>query len=225
MTHFLSDLSKGVLSIIYPALCEICQEKIDTETGYDSLCKDCINKIKTLEPAPRPKCSNNINVWAVCGYEGVAKDCIHLFKYNNRLNLSRPLAGLMSSFTDKNLADKKFDVIIPVPLHKTKMRERGFNQAELLARRLAKNTNCPLCTDAIKRIKPTISQTGLSKTKRFTNIRGAFKITDNNAVGGKNILLIDDVFTTGSTINEAAKTLLKSGAKSVEALVLARGIQ
>lgn len=222
MISFLSGLSKGILNIIYPPLCEACQVKIDPESGYACLCKNCVSKIKILNPPAAITRCDNIKVWAVCGYEGIAKDCIHLFKYNNRISLSKPLADIMSNFTNKNLADKKFDMIVPVPLHKTKMRERGFNQAELLARRLGKNTNRILCLDAVKRIKPTASQTGLSKTKRFTNLKGAFKITDGGKVSGKRILLIDDVFTTGSTISECAKTLLKAGAKSVSGLVLAK---
>lgn len=224
MITLLRDLSAGLLNLLYPPLCETCQQKIDTEKDNSPLCKNCLAKIKALKPQPIAQ-YDYVKVWSVCGYEGLAKDCIHIFKYNNRQMLSAPLADLMSDFVNKNLSDEKFDIIVPIPLHRSKMRERGFNQAELLARDLAKAINTPVCVNILKRIKPTISQTGLSKTKRFTNLRGAFKITDSDAVCNRNILLIDDVCTTGSTLNEAAKTLLKSGAKSVKALVLAKGIQ
>jgi len=130
----------------------------------------------------------------------------------------------MSDLANKNPFGEKFDLIIPIPLHRSKMRERGFNQAELLAKNMAKSINAPVCVNALKKTKATISQAGLSKTKRFTNLRGTFKITDSDVIYGKDILLVDDVCTTGSTINEAAKVLLKSGAKSVKALVLAKGI-
>ena len=223
MISYLSDLSKGLLNLIYPCVCEICKTKIQPEAKYNSLCQNCLNQIRLIKPVVSLK-RHNIEVWAICVYEGVAKDCIHLFKYNARLNLADPLGRLMSDFINNELSDKRFDTIIPVPLHSIRLRERGFNQAEILAKRIAKHTNHPVCTDALKRIKPTKTQTGLSKTKRFTNLSGAFKITKEDSIREKKILLIDDVFTTGSTINEAAKTLLRAKPKSVEALVLARGI-
>ena len=224
MITLLRDLSTGLLNLLYPPLCETCQQKINTEKDKIPLCKNCLTKLKALKPQPIAQ-YDHVRVWSVCGYEGLVKDCVHIFKYNNRQMLSAPLADLMSRFTNENLLDKKFDIIVPIPLHRSKMRERGFNQAELLAKDLAKAINTPVCANALKRIKPTISQTGLSKTKRFTNLRGAFKIDDNNVIYAKSILLIDDVCTTGSTLDEAAKILLKSGAKSVKALVFAKGIQ
>ncbi|OIO78901.1 MAG: hypothetical protein COW11_05885 [Candidatus Omnitrophica bacterium CG12_big_fil_rev_8_21_14_0_65_43_15] len=223
MIGLLRDLFSGIVNLLYPALCETCQEKIDTESNAGALCKNCLAKLKTLKPQPGTQYSN-IKVWAACEYKGIAKNCIHLFKYNNRQRLSGPLAGLMSDLANKNPFGEKFDLIIPIPLHRSKMRERGFNQAELLAKNMAKSINAPVCVNALKKTKATISQAGLSKTKRFTNLRGTFKITDSDVIYGKDILLVDDVCTTGSTINEAAKVLLKSGAKSVKALVLAKGI-
>jgi ComF family protein len=160
----------------------------------------------------------------VCLYEGTAKNCIHLLKYNSRLKLAAPLGKLMFDFVNKNMDYEDFDMIVPVPLHSSRLRERGFNQAEVLSRKLSGYTKHPVCTNVLKRTKPTLSQTGLSKTKRFTNLQGAFKITKDAFVSGKKVLLVDDVFTTGSTVNEAAKALLKAGAESVDALVLARGI-
>jgi len=223
MISYVSDLFKGLLDLVYPPLCEICEAKLESKTKNSGLCGNCLNEIKLINNPTPLKC-NDLNVWAVCLYEGTAKKCIHLFKYNSRLNLAAPLSKLMFDFINKNMGCKNFDAIIPVPLHRSRLRERGFNQAEVLARKLSGYTRHSVCTNALKRVKPTLSQTGLCKTKRFTNLQGAFKITKGGFVSGKKILLIDDVFTTGSTINEAAKTLLKAGAESVEALVLARGI-
>jgi len=223
MISFLSDLSKGITNLIYPPLCEVCGVKIEPEPKQNSLCETCKNNITLIKPAVALK-HNDINIWAVCAYEGVIKHCVHLFKYNARLNLLNALSSLMIDFIKNHLKDKKFDLIIPVPLHGARLRERGFNQAELLAKKISTHISQPLCLKALKRVKPTLTQTGLSKTKRFTNLKGAFKIIRDDFVYNKNILLIDDVFTTGSTIGEAAKTLLEAKAKSVEALVLARGI-
>ena len=223
MISFLSDLAKGLVNLAYPLACESCGIKINTDTERGCLCRNCLKQMATPRPA-NPVKHRNINVWSVCVYEGVSRKCIHLFKYSGRLNLAKPLSRLMSDFTNMYLRPYNFDITVPVPLHKTRLRQRGFNQAELLAKRLSGFTGRPVMPKAIKRVKPTPAQTGLSKTKRFANLKGAFKISRACDISGKNILLIDDVFTTGSTIGECSKTLLKAKAKSVEALVLAKGI-
>jgi ComF family protein len=147
-----------------------------------------------------------------------------MFKYNARINLAKPLSQLMINFTNNYLKPGKFDIILPVPLHRNRLRERGFNQSELLAKNLARSTNMPIEPKALRRIKPTIAQAGLSRAKRFANLKAAFRVDKSSAVAGKKLLLIDDVFTTGSTLGECAKALLKAKAESVDALVLARGM-
>ena len=224
MISYLSDLAKGLLGLAYPAVCEACGAKINTDIESGCLCRNCLKQMIKVSPV-NPSRYKNINVWSICVYDGVVRECVHLFKYGSRLSLTKPLGQLMINFSNNCLKPKKFDIIVPVPLHRIRLRERGFNQAELLAKRLAAFTGRPLCLKAIKRVRPTAAQAGLSKTKRFANLKGAFKICDASRVTGKNILLIDDVLTTGSTLGECAKALLKAKAKSVEALVLAKGIQ
>lgn len=223
MFTYLSDLTKGLLGLLYPPVCEACGAKINTDIESGCLCHNCFKRM-ALVSAANPGRQGKINVWSVCAYEGVARECIHLFKYKARLGLLKPLSRLMQNFTNLYLKPYKFDIIVPVPLHRNRLRQRGFNQAELLARKLAEYTGLPVCAKAVKRVKPTLAQTGLSKTKRFANLKAAFEISDAASVAGKKVLIIDDVFTTGSTVAECAKVLLKAKAKSVSALVLARGI-
>jgi ComF family protein len=114
------------------------------------------------------------------------------------------------------------DVIIPVPLHPQRLREREYNQSLLLANRLSRQTGIPLLLACLLRIRPTVPQTSLSKKERLTNLRGAFSVSKPAYIQGKRILLVDDVFTTGTTLNECAKTLRRAGSGHVYGLTLAR---
>lgn len=119
---------------------------------------------------------------------------------------------------------KEIDVIIPVPLHRKRLRERGFNQAELLARVVSKYYERPVVS-ALERVKDTRAQFDLPREDRFKNITGAFKVSDSKSVYNKRILLLDDIYTTGSTIAECSKALRTAGARRIEILTLARAVE
>ncbi|MBI2447643.1 MAG: ComF family protein, partial [Candidatus Omnitrophica bacterium] len=162
--------------------------------------------------------------WATCHYDGVLRECIHTLKYRGKVHLARPLGQLMADFAKDHLNEISMDMIIPVPLHSSKKREREFNQAELLSRGVSKALHLPIVTNNLKRIRPTQPQSNLdSKEERLANIRDAFKLTSPPKLTGKSILLIDDLFTSGSTVNECSRTLLDGGAQEVVVLALARG--
>jgi ComF family protein len=131
----------------------------------------------------------------------------------------------MADFHFPDFDFTEYTLLIPVPLHIKRLRERGFNQSLLLAYKLGGKYKLPVNFSLIKRRKATLTQTGLNKTEREENIKGAFVVIDEKKVCDENIILIDDVYTTGATINECAKTLLKTGAQKVAALTLARVIQ
>jgi ComF family protein len=118
-----------------------------------------------------------------------------------------------------------YSLIIPVPLHPRKLRQRGFNQSVVLAREISRRHGVAMDFRTLRRVVDTASQTGLKKKERRSNIRKAFSITGPERIRGQNILLVDDVYTTGSTLSECARTLLKAGAEAVGALTLARAIQ
>lgn len=234
---------KGLLDLIYPLTCQVCKIKLDFR-NITGLCESCWKKIQKNSPPFCSKCGKSLpgpsqdslicgeclkkkfyfhRAWSVCLYEGVVKECIHLFKYSRRLCLLRPFSQLMIEFVRDYLDHNRYDFLVPVPLHKVKLREREFNQSLLLAQSVSRAFNLPLSTNNLRRIRTTPSQTQLNLQQRLTNIKGSFGVKDGPRLKDKRFLLVDDVFTTGSTVDECSKVLLKAGAKRVEVLTLARG--
>jgi len=148
-------------------------------------------------------------------YEGVLKSAIHCFKYGGIIRVGRQLGKLMSKINPPDI-----DILIPVPLHINKLRQREFNQSAILAKELAKAWNTPLSIDSLIKIKDTLDQASLEAKDRFYNIKDAYSVI--NVVKGLKVGLVDDVVTTGSTLMECAKVLKKSGAKEIHAITLAR---
>lgn len=203
--------------------------------------------IPAVRPFLCPECGRRnrpyVLVRAAGLYDGPLKEAVHRFKYEGRRSLAVPLAGLLAGI----LAGPEFAyagfacaaaegctpagppslpgnwAIIPVPIARGRLRERGFNQAALLARQLARRLNLPLVENALVKRRETAQQVGLSHRDREKNLAGAFSAAQSTAFLGKNTLLIDDVFTTGSTISSAAEVLLRAGAGQVYGLVLASG--
>jgi ComF family protein len=152
-------------------------------------------------------------------YQGVLAGAIQRFKYHGDVNLAGPLSRFWSRI---NFEDLSYEAIIPVPLHPTRLRERGFNQALLLGKTLGKIHNKIVLTRALRRIRNTIPQVQLDHSERVRNVRGAFAVKKQQEIIDKRLLLIDDVYTTGATVNECARVLKKSGAKEIIILTLAR---
>lgn len=154
---------------------------------------------------------------------GVVRHLIHEFKYNHREYLRRPLSGwLRETLDDERIARQPADALIPVPLHPRRKRERGYNQAEVLAELLAAETGLRLLP-ALRRVRYTRTQTAFDRTERMENLRNAFRLRQNTDVRDLHLLLVDDVLTTGSTLDECARVLLEAGAASVRAICIARG--
>jgi ComF family protein len=146
---------------------------------------------------------------------------LHRFKYTPDVTLAPTLGSLLA---DCRLLPGPYDVVIPVPLHSDRLRWRGFNQALLLAQPLARRRNLRIEPFALTRTRPTRPQVGLNDRERHKNIAGAFAVHDPGAVRGLSVLLVDDVYTTGATVNECARALRAAGVRKVEVLVLARAI-
>ncbi|OQX53930.1 MAG: hypothetical protein B5M48_02075 [Candidatus Omnitrophica bacterium 4484_213] len=225
MQKWLTNLKiilKKSLDLIYPLNCVICKKKLNFDDG-SYLCSECYSKIIKNKPPFSVKCDCSPvyfqRAWAVGKYTGIIKDLIHLFKYHRQQYLSKPLGKLMVDFIKINLNWQIINVLVPVPLHPRKLRQREFNQSELLAKEINKQISIPLA-NALIRIKQTSSQTILPPEKRLSNIAGAFKTREQKEVAQKSILLIDDVFTSGATANECARVLKQGGAKRVEVLAL-----
>ncbi len=159
---------------------------------------------------------------AIAVYEGGLAQAISRLKYHGATHLAKPLGKLLADYQDPDFSFARFGGILPVPLSAKRLRERGFNQALLLARQVSRAHSIPLSYEALSRPRHTPPQTQLSGPEREKNVRGSFEVYQPEKVDGKHILLIDDVFTTGATARECAKVLLSAGAKQVDVLTLAR---
>jgi ComF family protein len=155
-------------------------------------------------------------------FEGPLREAIHVYKYRPVRSLGKPLSDWMAG--QVNMA-VPLDVVMPVPLHRERLRRRGFNQALLLAHGISERFGVPLCYDNLARIRPTRPQVELTGRERAENVRDAFRLLRPCEVGDRKVLLIDDVFTTGATMNECARVLKDAGAASVTVLTLARTIE
>jgi len=184
------------------------------EDGPDHLCGRCLLKEPPFDAA---------RSYGV--YEAVLHDAVHAFKYGGNLTLGEQLGRLMARHEYPSFRIRDYELLVPVPLHPRRLRQRGFNQSVLLAREISKHRGIPLDFLALRRVIDTESQAGLKKDERRSNMKKAFSVPDPERVRGRRILLVDDVHTTGSTLGECAKTLLRGGAESVGALTLARAIQ
>ncbi len=174
------------------------------------LCKDCRKK---------PKPWDKIGFFGV--YQGLLKELILSYKFKNRLFLSMILGELLIKAYDDHLSSTPTDMIVPVPIYKDRLRQRGFNQSLELAKYLKKYTNKIIDYKSLKKIRPTLPQVELNYEKRWENLRGAFW-ADAKKFKGKRVLLIDDVYTTGATVFMCSKTLKKAGADKVYILVIAK---
>jgi len=221
MAPFLCPIcSSGFLPVESPK-CSRCGMMFKSRQGEDHLCGECLDSPKRFQMAR----SAGI-------YKDTMMAVIHCFKYKGKTQLSRPLGTLLFaafvSFWDK----MNIDLIVPVPLHSKKLRMRGFNPSFLLVKDwvgIAKFLNVrlpdiPVDIDVLTRRRWTEPQTGLRRKERLANIKNAFNINNDSKIAGKRILLVDDVYTTGATVNECSKVLLKGGAGRVDVLTLARVI-
>jgi ComF family protein len=208
--HLCNRCLAGLAPITHP-MCTICGLPFPTSAGKDHLCKNCIRKQPSYDLLRSPY-----------RYSGLLMEAIQKFKYNMETHLTSSLGNLLLSFAKASMPDLHDFLVIPVPLHRRRLRERGFNQSLLLARVLSTGLGNQLDYLSLIRNRYTQAQTGLKKKERRKNVKNAFSVIYPNAIKHKKILLIDDVFTTGHTLNECARTLKKSGASAVICLTLAR---
>jgi len=198
-------------SEITSPLCPTCGRPFASEVDEDHLCEDCLRKRPYYDAMRAPYL-----------YEGSIMEAIHQFKYAGKSHLAKSLGLLLTSFARTWLDKTDTCLMMPVPLHPRRLRERDFNQSLLLARYAASFLGAELDVLSLRRIRYTEPQTGLKSDARRKNVRKAFQIVDREVVKGRAILLVDDVATTGNTLNECARTLKRAGAKKVFCLTLAR---
>ncbi len=247
---YTNNFFANILNFILPRNCINCKSIIGKDYSGLNLCSNCYSKIKKIAPPYCNICGTPFHLKTE--YHRICSDCqknkpkyyslyaaleynneitmtlIHAFKYGKKYFLAQDLAFFMLEAARINypgLNLKEIDFILPVPLHTRKKRERGFNQSELLAEYISEYTNIPYKTDILFRKKDTISQSNLDKNIRKKNIKNAFALNKPQLIKNKKILLIDDVSTTGATVNECSKILLKEGSEKIQVLVFAKTIK
>lgn len=162
---------------------------------------------------------------AVVPYEGPVRGALHFFKFAGKRELALPLGGLMVSLVREVFPYQCFGAVVPVPLHQARERERGFNQALLLAEVVARGLRLPLFPGALVRCRETPGQVTLSRAGRRSNLCGAFLAGESvSSLRGRTVLLVDDVYTTGATAGECTRTLLSAGVAAVYVVTLASGV-
>lgn len=192
--------------------CTICSEPFDGEIGTAFDCPNC-----------RDRRFRFVCAVSVVRARDVVREMLHHFKYEGRFHLRHPLAAwLAEAFDDPRLRQDPVDALVPVPLHPRRKRERGFNQAAELAR-LAAARRGLVVEELLRRTRYTSTQTRHDRRDRIENLRGAFAVARGARVTGRHLVLIDDVFTTGATVDECALVLRRAGAASVRVATVARG--
>src|SRR5438477_967277 len=229
-----------IVPLLYPPVCTVCATVIGPG---EYLCRGCEEKATRIVPPFCARCSEPFEgaimgqfTCANCAHRtihfdaavaayrsrGIVREIIHNFKYGRQIYLRHLVAcWLCAALDDPRLRSHRFDVIIAVPLHPARERERGFNQANVLAELLAVHVSLPF-RRLLERIRHTTTQTALDRSERMVNLHNAFRLRKNTDVRGLRVLLIDDVLTTGSTLNECARVLKRAGAISVHAATAAR---
>jgi len=239
----LSNLRDSLLSLIFPQQCHVCGALVESwsdgaacavcwekaQLFTDSLCPSCglpLNKSSSIAPVTHRDCCDGLDyaVARSCGaYDGALRATVLYLKTHPYI-CSHLKAILRKTFEFSRSALES-DLIIPVPLHPLRLKERGFNQAELLARSLSKAAGCQVDAQSLIRIKNTEKhRAGMDAYDRAKSVENAFKVNRPGAIKGAVVLLIDDVYTSGATLSSCSKALLEAGAKQVNVLTVARAI-
>lgn len=241
IAHAARTIGEALLSLCYPPHCAMCGA--DTLSGRH-LCDACSGKARTIDAPFCRVCSQPFDGAidgeftcsncgdrqfhfdsAVSSYRswGVVRDLIHRFKYERHFYLRHQLAEwLAAAMGDERIHARAADFLVPVPLHRARFREREFNQADVLAKLLSRRAAIPVL-GCLRRIRYTTTQTRLDRHERMENLRGAFQVRHPADVQSRHLILVDDVFTTGSTVDECARVLRQAGAASVRVVTVARG--
>ena len=205
--HYLCDACWDQIEILKPPWCRICGLP-----RWSAVCADC---------SEQPPLFGRLRTIAF--YEPTLREAIHLMKYEKKQVISKHLIQLLQTHLPVDLASTDYDFLLPIPLHTNRLRQRGFNQAEQIAQGVAQVWDVPIRTDILFRIRDTIPLSSLeSHEARRKNIVGAFEVRSPDSIQGRKILLIDDIFTTGTTINEVLKALQVASPDYVDVLTLTR---
>ncbi|MDD4688751.1 MAG: ComF family protein [Eubacteriales bacterium] len=228
---------KYICNLLFPPHCIFCDEILDFRCD-SNVCPTCLNKITRIDDTrcqlcfrktfgnfgmeTCSSCKNNkphfSGLVSVYEYEKGVRDCILRLKFHHRFDHSQAMGDIMADILPK---ESSFDYIIAVPISRQRLFERGYNQSLLLAKSISKRTGIPIHKNLLVKTKNNKPQSSVERKDRALNVKGVYKVKDNHIIKGKSILLVDDVSTTRSTINECARMLMKAGAYRVDCVTFA----
>lgn len=221
------EIQEKIKNLIYPQICEIC-EKINK----DGLCPKCnleLKKQAEVNILQKEEIEENIKkekyfeeLMYIFKYEGQVRKLILDYKFNEKSYLYKTFVNFLLKNEKIFENIKKYDKIIPVPISKRRNKERGYNQSLLIAEEIANKTNLELVNNCLIKTKNIIEQSKLNKEDRQQNIQGVYSLQNERLITNKKILLVDDIYTTGSTVNECCKILQQAKPKTIGVLVLAK---
>jgi len=217
MVKYLKYATEFAMELVYPELCMFCGEALDgnrAEKHYLTCCQ-CLNELPLINHKEN-------GCYCLLSYEGQTEEIIKRFKYNNQKRWARSAGVIMAKYADFP-EWKEIDAALPVPLHSKRLRQRGYNQAEVICRAMAAEQDIPVLT-GLKRTKETQALFGLTVEQREQAVSGAFAFAEQpgeQVIQGKTLLLVDDILTTGATLKECAKVLKECGAREVYCITFA----
>ena len=236
-----TDLIAGAKQLVFPDNCFLCRRYLNNR-HQSQLCQACLATIKRNVPPFCLQCSRHLDHYtaeglcaaclkhhyhfdscqSACVYDEAFGKMLHAFKYNGKTAWQKTFLMLMREFIESySVGLEKFDLIAPIALHPARLRERGYNQAQILSQGISQFYRLPHAADLLLRTRMTDTQTRLQQKQRWTNLQGAFRINPSMTVVEKSILLVDDLLTTGATADAAAKCLKDAGAAYVGVLTVA----
>ena len=216
--YFCTDCWKAIQLVSHP-LCQLCGRPYPDANGDDHTCGTCLERVPRFAAARAWACYPREEQ-----QEHPLRTVVQKYKYGRKVSLGKPLGRLMARGCAEFLSEFRADLILPVPLHPKRLRWRGFNQSLLLARQVGRAYGLPVDPFLLQRRRDTAAQTQLPEEQRRRNVRGAFALHAEKSVNDRTILLVDDVYTSGATVNECSRTLKSGGAKEVYVLTLARAV-
>lgn len=244
MRALISVAVRACLDLVYPRVCAGCGAAVTD--GADHVCWECFSRFRAVQFPHCSICGNP--VWGAVSHEYVCSLClenkrrfdkarsavhfdhtaaavIHAFKYSSAIHLADDLSRMLMACIRVHYSPAEVDAVTFVPLHPRKERERSYNQARLLASRVASSFGKAMAPPCLERLRETVSQTGLSAVARRENVHGAFRALNRRWIDGRRFLLVDDVMTTGATVDECAAVLKEAGAAAVRVATVARGVR
>ena len=226
MSSLYKTLLGDLADVLFPASCAGCNRAL--ARSEEVICTNCLTRLPRFDDSQEleNRLAGRLPVAAIAGYlkyetGGLTQRLLHRLKYRGQRQIGLILGTQFGAWLQQQPFWQEVEAIIPLPLHPTKEKKRGYNQSALLTQGISDATGLPVLNDVVQRLRPSASQTRKSREERWHNVAGIFAVKDTAAIAGRHVLLVDDVLTTGATLEACGQTLLEAGAEKLSLAVLA----